>query len=65
MRVVDEDLATLGGWTSEYVWCRTDEGRAKFFSRPEASGGRGLKRGDAVDMVVREVQGHMLVGDPC
>lgn len=64
VRVVVEDPDTLGGWTSEYVWCQTDEKRAKFFGRPEEAGGRGVGRRDFVEMNVREARGHVLLGDP-
>ena len=64
VRVIVEDLSTLGGWTSEHVWCRTDETHARFMTNARAATGRHVRRGEAVDIRVRDIDGHILIGDP-
>ena len=51
VEIVVEDEKTVAGWTSEYLWCRVGEAR------------KGVKRKDLVRILVREAEGHQLVGE--
>lgn len=61
--IVVEDEKRLAGWTSEYVWCEVGEKRAQPYVNAHARG-RTIRRRDLVEIRVREVNGHVLVGDP-
>ena len=61
--IVVEDEKRLAGWTSEYVWCEVGEERAQAYTHAHARG-RTIRRRDLVEIRVREVNGHVLVGDP-
>lgn len=51
VEIVVEDEKTVAGWTSEYLWCRIGEAR------------KGVRRKDLVRILVRETEGHQLVGE--
>ena len=57
--VVVEDEKRLAGWTSEYVWCEVGDKNAKAYALA-----RNLRRRDLVEILVREVDGHVLRGIP-
>ena len=62
--IVVEDEKRLAGWTSEYVWCEVGEKRAQPYVNARSPGARTIRRRDLVEIRVREVNGHVLVGDP-
>ena len=64
VRVVVEDEKTLAGWTSEYVWCQVGADKAKVLTRDRGRADRRIRRRDLIDVFVREVNGHVLTGDP-
>ena len=64
VQVLVEDEKTLAGWTSEYVWCQVGEDKAKVFTRDRGHTERRIRRRDLVTILVREVNGHVLTGDP-
>lgn len=51
VEIVVEDEKNVAGWTSEYLWCRIGEAR------------KGIKRKDLVRILVREIEGHQLIGE--
>ncbi len=64
VRMLVEDEATLAGWTSEYVWCRLGEAKARIFTRDRGASERRIRRKDLVDVLVRGSEGRILTGDP-
>lgn len=64
VQVLVEDEKTLAGWTSEYVWCQVGEDKAKVLTRNRGSTERRIRRKDLISVLVREVHGHVLSGDP-
>lgn len=65
VQVLVEDEKDLSGWTSEYVWCKVGEDKAKVFTRDRGSTERRVRRRDLILVRVREIvgDGHVLAGD--
>ena len=61
VEIIVEDETTLGGWTSERLWCQT--GRS---ARTDGEAAHGLpaRRKEPLKLRVRDVKGHVLVGEP-
>ncbi len=63
VEIAVEDAGTLSGWTSQYLWCSMRAPSAGVKPRTASSGGSRARK-SLVKMLVKEVVGDKLFGEP-
>ena len=64
VEIAVEDENTLSGWTSEYLWCQVGKDKAGVLDRIRRIRNEAGLRKTLLSVIVREVRGDVLTGDP-